>query len=258
MKMPETKIALTLFNLRDYCKTSQDMDKTLQRIKEIGYEAVQVSGVPDIKPEEIKQLLDKYNLYCCATHENLNNLKNDFSEIVQKLKTLDCNFTALGSPGKDNWSLEGTKTLPGILEAIGKQFKAEDITFGYHNHAGELEKFTDKTLLQEIYDNTSTDILSAELDVYWIQHGGGNPAQWINQLKNRIQVLHFKDYTVCDNKPVFCEIGEGNLDWENILTAAENSSARWYVVEQDLPFKDRDILKSMEISFKNMKKMGIS
>ena len=40
MKMPETKIALTLFNLRDYCKTPQDMDKTLRRIKEIGYEEI--------------------------------------------------------------------------------------------------------------------------------------------------------------------------------------------------------------------------
>ncbi|NOY07312.1 MAG: sugar phosphate isomerase/epimerase [Spirochaetes bacterium] len=257
MTAPETRIAVTLYTLRDHCKTPEDLDKTLRRVKDIGYEAVQVSGVPGSNIKKIKQLLDKYNIYCCASHENLDNLKNNLSEIVRKLKILNCSFTALGHPGNNYWSTEGVKTLPGVLETIGKQLKEEGIIFGYHNHAAEFEKFTGKTFLQEIYDNVPGNILSAELDTYWVQHGGGNPAQWINRLKERIHILHFKDYTVCDDKPVFCEVGEGNLDWENILTAAENSTARWYVVEQDNPFKDRDIFKSIEISFDNMKKTGI-
>jgi len=52
MKEPDTKIGVTLFNLRDYCKTAEDLDSTLAKIKEIGYQAVQVSGV-GVGPEVV-------------------------------------------------------------------------------------------------------------------------------------------------------------------------------------------------------------
>ena len=31
MKAPDSQIAVTLYNLRDYCKTESDLDKTLDK-----------------------------------------------------------------------------------------------------------------------------------------------------------------------------------------------------------------------------------
>ena len=42
MKLPDTQIAVTLFNLRYYCQTESDLDKTLDKLCAIGYQAVQV------------------------------------------------------------------------------------------------------------------------------------------------------------------------------------------------------------------------
>ena len=44
MKIPNTKIAVTLYNLSKYCQTVEDLDTSLEKVKDIGYEAVQVSG----------------------------------------------------------------------------------------------------------------------------------------------------------------------------------------------------------------------
>jgi len=74
MKIPNTKIAVTLFNLSKHCQTAKDFDASLEKVKNIGYEAVQVSGIgADISPAEVKELLEKHKLYCCAAHENLQN-----------------------------------------------------------------------------------------------------------------------------------------------------------------------------------------
>lgn len=261
MKAPNTKIAVTLFNLRDYCKTEKDLDDTLGKVKDIGFRAVQVSGVGPINPVVIKSLLDKHGLYCCATHENLDSYENSFENIVEKMKILECPFTAIGSPGNGFWTKSGTLNLASRLENIGKKFQQEGIIFGYHNHDSEFVKFTDKTFLDEIYDNTSPNLF-AELDVHWIQKGGADPVEWIKKMKGRTYVLHFKDFALKfeeGNNPVseFAEIGEGNLNWEEIIKACVKTNVRWYVVEQDTTRGDRDIFESIKISFDNMKSMGI-
>ena len=261
MKAPDTKIGVTLYNLRDYCKTEKDLDDTLGKVKEIGYEAVQISGVGPIDPEKIKALLDKHGLFCCATHENLNAYENDFDNIVKKLKTLECNFTALGSPGNGFWSREGVSDFASRMEIIGNKFKAHGITFGFHNHHREFAEFSDKTFIDELYDNTTANVF-AELDVHWIQRGGADPIEWIRKMDGRTSVLHFKDFAMKfgedqELEPEFAEIGEGNLNWKGIVKACEDTNVRWYVVEQDRTRGNRDMFESIKISFDNMKAMGI-
>lgn len=258
MKAPDTKIAVTLYNLREYCKTKEDLDKTLGRVKSIGYEAVQVSGLGPIAPEDVKELLDKHNLYVCATHEGYPGLIDNFDNIVKKMKLWDCNFTAVGSPGPMfDWTKEGVPNFLKTLSDTGKKFAAEGLMFGFHNHHQEFTRYGEKTLLDQMYDEISPDILKAEIDVHWIQRGGGNPVKWIYKVAGRMPVIHFKDYTIIEKEPHFCEIGEGSLDWPEIIKACEDTGVRWYSIEQDKEIPNRNIFDSIEISFKNLKKFGV-
>ena len=256
MNIPNTKIAVTLYNLREYCRTYEDLNATLGKLRDIGYEAIQVSGV-SLSPEQVKELADKYGMYICATHENRQNCIDDYDDILAKLKLYGCDFTALGIPGGDFYSLKGLKEFVLIMENLGERFKQQGIKFGFHNHHYEFIKITDKTWLEELYERTDPEKVYAELDVYWVTRGGGNPEAWIRKLAGRMPVIHLKDFALVNNEPVFCEVGEGNLDWNGIVKACEETGVRWYVVEQDQPFGDRDIFDSMKISFENLKRMGV-
>ena len=46
-------VSAQLFSLRDYLKTPKDMKRTFTRLRKIGYEAAQISGVGEIAPPEI-------------------------------------------------------------------------------------------------------------------------------------------------------------------------------------------------------------
>lgn len=251
------KVAVTLYSVRDYCKTEADLDSTLKKITEIGYKAIQVSAVP-LDPEQVKTAADKYNLKICASHENLDTLRNDFDSIVKKLKTWNCDFTALGHPGDAlQPNQEQADKLISELNAYALRFSKEGIRFGYHNHHTEFIRIGESLFLEQLYEKTDHQKFCAEIDVHWVQRGGQNPADWIRKVDGRMPVCHFKDFAILKEEPIFCEVGEGNLDWPSILQACRETSVEWYVVEQDTPVPDRDIFKSLEISFNNLNRMGI-
>ena len=131
MTIPDTKIAVTLFNLREHCKTYEDLDKTLERVKNIGYEAVQISGIGPIPPEKVKELLDRYQLYVCATHERIPALRDNFDAVVEKMKLWGCSFTALGSVGNFyERTEEGAKGLAKEMSELGAKFKEQGLQLG--------------------------------------------------------------------------------------------------------------------------------
>jgi sugar phosphate isomerase/epimerase len=161
------------------------------------------------------------------------------------------------------YSAEGTKVLAAELNQIGRKLKDQGIGFGYHNHHVEFLRFTDKTMLEEMVDNTDPELVAFEIDVHWVTRGGGSPVEWIKKVAGRIPVVHFKDFSIVggerffDAQPAFSEIGEGNLHWEGILAACQDAGVRWYVVEQDQPMPGRSIFESARISLENMRDMGL-
>ena len=118
-----------------------------------------------------------------------------------------------------------------------------------------MERFDGRTGLEILYDESDPDLLKSELDTYWIQHGGGDPAAWIRNLKGRIPTIHVKDMEMQGSTQLFAEVGEGNLNWSAILEASRDSGVEWYIVEQDTC--QRDPFESLGISLKNLKAMGV-
>jgi sugar phosphate isomerase/epimerase len=248
--MEPKKIALCLYSVRRFCADEAGLDGALARVKAAGYPAVQVSGVGPIPPRTVKRLLDRHGLVCCACHERQAELRTNFAGIVEKLKTLECTFTALGSPGAENMT---AGTLPGLvreLEDYGRRFADAGIRFGYHNHAFEFERFDGRLALELLLEKTDPRLVAAEIDTYWVQYGGGDPVDWVHRVKGRMPAIHCKDYTVTANAPHFAEVGCGNLNWPHILAACRETGVEWYIVEQDEPVPSgRDIFESVGMSY---------
>jgi sugar phosphate isomerase/epimerase len=129
------------------------------------------------------------------------------------------------------------------------------LTFSYHNHSFEFVRFGKRTGLDLLYEESDPRYLQAELDTYWIQHGGGDPADWVRKMKGRMPVVHLKDMVIVDGEPTMAEIGEGNLNWPAILAACAEAGVEWYAIEQDIC--RRDPFESLKISYDNLRQMGL-
>ena len=244
-------IALNLYSLRTHCTTAEALDETLGKLKKIGYPSVQLSGVPNVSPEDVKRLLDKHGIGCCACHDNLAQLRSDLPGIVKKMKTLGAGFTALGAPPQDELVPEKFGNLIKDLDSFARSFAKEGLRFGYHNHAFEFMRRDGKTLLEMIYEGAPH--LNGEPDTHWVQRGGGDSVAWIRKLAGRLPAVHLKDYVWRDGAACFAEVGQGNLNWTEILKASVESGAELFIVEQDEPTPGRDIFDSVALSYNFLK-----
>ena len=82
-----------------------------------------------------------------------------------------------------------------------------------------------------------------------------NVTEVMEKLKGRISVAHYKDLQVVSFLETgMCEVGEGNLDWEKIIKASEETGIEYAVVEQDVC--QRDPFESLKMSFDYLTKRG--
>ncbi len=231
--MKTTQIAAQLYTCRDILKTPAEIATTLRRLREAGYQAVQLSGVGPIDDGELLRILDGEGLVCCATHESGKKILNEPQWVVERLKKFRCRATAYAFPeGVDMNDLGSVQALVSNLEASASVLAASGLALCYHNHHHEFRKLGGRTIFERIFDGAPH--LQGEPDTYWVQYGGGDPVDWCQRLAGRLPIIHLKDYAVGkDIQPIYSEIGAGNLDFKRIVAAAEKSGCEWFIVEQD-------------------------
>jgi sugar phosphate isomerase/epimerase len=250
--MPATQLACTLYTLREYTRTAATIVRTLAKVKEIGYSAVQFSGLGPIEAEELAKILNGEGLTCCASHVSLPQLRDNPQKVIDDHKLWGCSHIAIGGLNPRNPVTQTWLDFADEYNSIAKKMEGSGIKLGYHTHSNELAKYDGKVALQILLEHFRPEIW-IELDVYWITAGGGDPAQWIGKLKNRVPCIHMKDMAVRpDRTQLFAEVGEGNLNWEAIIAAGKASGVQWYIVEQDNCY-GQSPFDCIERSLKNMK-----
>lgn len=255
--MAKTVIAAQLYTVRDFMKTPADIAKSLKKVKEIGYGAVQLSGHGPVDDKELKKMVDDAGLIICATHTSYELIRDEPQEVIDQHKLFECKHPAIGGLPGEYRGAEGYARFAKEASKAVKKLADVGLIFSYHNHSFELEKYGNRTGLQILYEESDPKLFNSEIDTYWVQHGGGDPAAWIRKLKGRAYLVHFKDMALKDGKQLFAEVGEGNLNWPAILDACKEAGVEWYIVEQDLCYQ-RNPFDSLAISLKNMKAMGLS
>lgn len=244
-------IAAQLYTLREFTKTPQDIATTMQRVKAMGYDGVQLSALGPIDPKELARILQGEGLAAAATHVSWDRLTNDLPALIDEHHLWGCRHVAIGGMPGEYRSGEGFVRFAKDGSAVAKKLADADLTFSYHNHSFELEKFDGKTGLELLYDNSDPALL-AEIDTYWIQHGGGDPVDWCTRVAGRMAIVHFKDMGVFDGAQAMAEVGEGNLNWPRIIAACRKTGVEWYAVEQDVC--RRDPFESLAISLRNLRR----
>tara|TARA_R100000027_G_scaffold6505_2_gene5140 strand:+ start:6372 stop:7148 length:777 start_codon:yes stop_codon:yes gene_type:complete len=235
--MKISQIAVQMYTLRDFTNSVEDFTETCRKIAEIGYQAVQISAVDFsvISTEQVKSICAEHGLTICATHAPSPQVIDEPEKVVEDLAALGTKATAYPFPaGIDFGSEESIATLIKKLDHSGKVLADAGMVLTYHNHAQEFRKLGGEVILERIYNETDPKNLQGEIDTYWVQVGGADPVAWCRNLKNRLPLLHLKDYRINEeNKPEFAEIGQGNLNFPAIIEAAEQSGCEWFIVEQD-------------------------
>jgi sugar phosphate isomerase/epimerase len=253
--MATSQLAAQLYTLRDFTKTPGDIVSTMQKVKQLGYDAVQCSALGSIDAHELKRIVDGEGLTICATHTSYEQMRDDPQGVIDEHNLWGCKHAAIGGLPQTYRNADGFARFAKEASEVAKRLAEGGLTFSYHNHSFELEKFNGRTGLEILYEESNPKYFHSEIDTYWIQHGGGDSAAWIRRLKGRASLVHLKDMAMSGSTQLFAEVGEGNLNWPPILGACKEAGVEWYIIEQDRC--QRDPFESLGISLRNLKAMGI-
>ncbi len=264
-KQKTSQIAAQLYTLRDLMGNPKDAAKTLKQINKIGYTNAQISGpICNFDPLETQRMLADAGVTAIGAHIGLDAFRQDLGAVVDKLHAWGCDYVAVPYLAVEerktqiHWQRRAKE-----LAKIGQSLAKEGIILQYHNHAFEFMKFGGnkglggRTGLEILYAESDPKYLQAELDTCWVARGGGDPAAWCLAMKGRMHQVHLKDTVIIDDQPQFAEIGEGNLNWPAILKACKSAGVKMYIIEQDSCPVTKNPLRSLEISYKNLLKMGL-
>ena len=244
--------------------TPAQLEATYRKIAELGYDGPETClGLrAGLHWKDDWKLIKKHNLKVANVRGDID--KPD--ETKKKADTMGVDIIWLDPiPGEMMNSVDGFKAYAERINNWAKDYKGYKLL--YHHHAQEFRNFPSlngKTGLQILIEETNPETVVFEIDTFWSAAAGADPAQWILKLKNRIPVVHFKDYAI-DWKaedvslghiaPRFAEIGQGNINWPAALDACRAAGVEWYCVEQDRTAIDE--FESLKMSITYMKELGI-
>lgn len=277
--MKPEQLSVQMYTLRSITET--DFEAALKAVAEIGYTNVETAGLQGLSAADFKGILDKYGLKAPSAHVPYQAFEADAQAVVDDYKLIGAEWIIVPAPPLDrllasgdfgwadlaNLSAHELSTLSGEELAAKYTLSAENIKaftdnlsewakivndggmkFGYHNHHFEYLFRTAEG--QSMYDYMlENSPIIFEIDAFWAEVGGKNAAEVINANPDRAALVHLKDAGErMPGKDV--AFGEGILDWDAIISAADAAGCEYYVVELDNPNPD-DPVADVRTSYEN-------
>jgi sugar phosphate isomerase/epimerase len=274
--MNHLPVAVQVYSVRE--DAQKDFKGTLQQIKDMGYDGVELAGLYKLAPSDVKRALDEVGIPAISAHVPYELLTKDTEKTIDDYIIIGCQYIVIpylvddlrpGSPNFDNVLKE--------IERIGKVCKSKGVTLLYHNHDFEFVRMQDGSYgLDAIYSAISSEYLQTQLDTCWIKVAGEDPVKYIEKYANRSPVVHVKDFykegmpqdmyeligietekkeEVPKGFFEFRPVGYGMQNVPAILEATLKAGARWIVVEQDSS-NDRTPMEAIRMSREYLRKLG--
>ena len=243
------KLGAQLYSVRNATQTPDGVRETFRRVKEIGYEVVQVSGVGPIAPECLRDISEEFSLPITCTHSPLDRIVNDTDKLIEEHKIFGCSVIGIGSmPGEFRGSLEALEKFFAVMEEPVKKIEAAGLHFAYHNHDFEFQTWEGMDMCVYDYMIEKCPTWHLILDTGWVQFAGRSAVEYIERIgAERLQNIHFKEFK-CADRSTICPCGEGFSDFPAIIAACEKVGVAQVLVEQDNAATKENPLGEMEKS----------
>lgn len=253
-------LAIQLYTIRD--AVSENLEKALEKLAALGFNQIEIYGY-DGKffgktRTEFQSILKNVGLEVISSHHttgiihnNQGTLLHGWEKSIEDLHFLGSKYMVCSYLFEEERTLEHYKKLPDLLSKSGEKTNMAGIDFAYHNHDFEFEHLDDTTTFYDfILENTSSDLVKMELDLYWIAKAGLNPLIYFDKYPKRFPLWHVKDMRAGTKD--FTEIGNGTIDFKTIFEAREKAGLKHWFVEQDS--SDKNMFESIAISRDFMQK----
>lgn len=254
-------LGLQLYSLRDYF--AKDVPGTLDKVRDLGFKYVELAGTYGMSPEQFKAELESRGLTAVSGHYPYAQFKNDPESIAAEAKALGLKYAGCAWIDHDGDNFDEAKAREAIdvFNKAGAVLAKSGIKFFYHTHGYEFRPYADGTLFDLMMKGTDPDKVAYEMDVFWVAHGGEQPARLMEKYPGRFEMTHLKDmkrgtqtglFTGGTDKTNDVSLGTGQIEFVPLLKAAEATGVKYHFIEDESP----TVLEQIPVTLKYLEQVS--
>jgi sugar phosphate isomerase/epimerase len=206
--------------------------QTVELCSPVGYANEGFASLAKYKPAEITKILGDAGLTCESSHFSMKELREDLSGRIAWAKELG--LTQMFVPtltGPSNPTMDDVNRVAGEFNKMGEQAAQANVVLGLHNEDFELTTVDGKRTYDLLLDLLDPKLITFQFQVSTISRGY-DAAGYFTKYPGRFISMHAQDWSAASQKTV--ALGQGDLDWKKIFSAAQVNGLKNYFVELNL------------------------
>jgi sugar phosphate isomerase/epimerase len=233
------EVGLQLYSLRHQMEA--DLPKAIAQVEKWGINAVEGGGnLYNYPISDFKALLDKHHVQVVSVDTNYEELRDNPIAVAYKAKLYGAQFaTFYWIPHNNPFSADYAKEAVEIMNKAGALLKKNGVTLQYHPHGYELIPYEGGTVLDYMLKNVTE--AKFQMDVFWIKHGGQDPAELLKRYPGKFTSLHLKDRLSGTDSLVSYQaaaeynvvLGTGDVGIDKVISAAKQQGIRYFFLEDE-------------------------
>ena len=161
-------LGIQLYTVRDKMLDKSSIRDTLVRIKQIGYECVQLASSVE-KMEITANVCGEIGLSAVGLLCNIDMCETAGDKLFEIARICGAKDIGISSSIKNE---DEAEELIRRANAFAKKARASGFSFSYHNHSNEFIRGNNgKTLIELLIEGFDSELVDFMPDTYWIQHG---------------------------------------------------------------------------------------
>ncbi|MFF0399943.1 sugar phosphate isomerase/epimerase family protein [Streptomyces sp. NPDC005248] len=231
-RIPPSAIGMHLYTMRTPLAT--DFRGTLERLAEIGYATVGVSGRHGNSAADIRRMLDGTRLKAVLEHVGYDIVRGaGLPQALEDIHTLGGKWIVVPSLPGSLHSPAGYREAAREFNKAGLTARKSGLKLLYHNHGTDHQVVDGVSLYDILLAETDPELVGFELDLYWAANGGASaPGELFVRHPRRFPALHVKDMAPDGD---FADVGSGVLDFPAMFDTARQGGVKQWLVEHDSP-----------------------
>jgi sugar phosphate isomerase/epimerase len=223
----------------------KDFPGTLKQLSDAGFERIELcspagyakAGFGDLakyKGPELRKIMGDAGIKCESSHFSMKELRENQADRIAWAKDLGLTqmlVASLGGPKEP--TMDDVKRAADEYNKFGEQAANAGIQQGLHNEGFELSTVDGKRTYDILFELLDPKLVKFQFQVSTISRGY-DAAEYFNKYPGRFISMHVQGWSNSTKK--IAPVGQDDLDWKKIFTAAKVGGIKNYFVEMNLDF----------------------
>lgn len=227
------KLGVQVSSLKPILKTPEQTAHAFSRIAGMGVDTVQLQWIdPSVPIPDIVVALNENLLKSISVQDFYQSYADNPKYYQELMKATGSRWLCLSRIPEKWKNLQGLKEFAEVLSEISADLERFGMRLCFHPTAPDYQEDNGVRLLDHLMELLPQMDLC--LDLYHLNKAGISMPMMIRTYAGRVCMVHFKEGKMqADGKELLVPTGQGDICWDGVMNACEESEVPYGFVEQE-------------------------